>query len=133
MTDLIERQLHVAADPAELWEALTDPQLLTEWLADEAEIELRVGGEARFVTGERIRTGWVEEVSPPGSEGDSGRLVFWWGEDGEAASRVELELTATNRGTRLRVVETRPLEVLDLVGVPLGGHGARYGPALIAA
>ncbi len=36
--------------------------------------------------------------------------------------------------TRLRIVETRPLEVLDLVGIPLPGHGgARYGPALVAA
>jgi hypothetical protein len=39
--------------------------------------------------------------------------------------------------TRLRVVETRPLDMLDLVGTPLpglGGLGGRtYGPALVAA
>jgi hypothetical protein len=36
--------------------------------------------------------------------------------------------------TRLRIVETRPLEVLDLVGMPLPGHGGhRFGPALVAA
>ena len=41
--------------------------------------------------------------------------------------------TADER-TRLRVVETRPLEILDLVGVPLGGYGpTRFGPALVAA
>jgi hypothetical protein len=36
--------------------------------------------------------------------------------------------------TRLRVVETRPLELLDLVATPLPGIGGRtYGPALVAA
>jgi hypothetical protein len=35
--------------------------------------------------------------------------------------------------TVLRIVETRPLAVLDLVGVPLPGHGGTtYGPALVA-
>jgi hypothetical protein len=34
-------------------------------------------------------------------------------------------------GTVLRIVETRPLAVLDLIGVPLPGQsGTTYGPAL---
>ncbi len=54
--------------------------------------------------------------------------------DDEPASRVELKIEERGDGTRLRVVETRPLEVLDLVGVPLPGlGGAGYGPALVAA
>jgi hypothetical protein len=37
-------------------------------------------------------------------------------------------------GSLLRVVETRPLHALDLVGIPLPGTGgAGYGPALVAA
>ena len=56
------------------------------------------------------------------------------GVDDEPASRVELKIEERDAGSRLRVVETRPLEVLDLVGVPLpGAGGSTYGPALVAA
>ncbi|MBV9417461.1 MAG: hypothetical protein JO363_20920 [Solirubrobacterales bacterium] len=62
------------------------------------------------------------------------RLTFWWAVDDEPASRVELRIDAHGGSTRLRVVETRPLDVLDLIGVPLpGAGGANYGPALVAA
>jgi uncharacterized protein YndB with AHSA1/START domain len=139
MTDLIERELTLPVSPEAVWEALTDPEWLREWLADEAELQLRPGGDARFRIGEDTRTGWVEEVTPP-ADGATGRLAFWWEQDGEPASRVALELTETDDGTRLRVVESRPLDVLDLVGIPLAGpgglgtpHGNRYGPALVAA
>lgn len=138
MTDRIERELELPASAARVWTSLTDPDLLAEWLADEAMLELRPGGEARFRIGELTKTGWVEEIAPPdpdASDPEAGRLVFWWAQDGEPASRVELTLWRTARdATRLRIVETRPLEVLDLVGIPLPGHGgARYGPALVAA
>ncbi len=139
MTDLIERELTLPAPPEAVWEAMTDPAWLREWLADEAELQLRPGGDARFRIGDDTRTGWVEEVTPP-ADGAGGRLAFWWEMDGEPASRVALELTATDAGTRLRVVETRPLDVLELVGIPLEGpgglttsNGDRYGPALVAA
>jgi uncharacterized protein YndB with AHSA1/START domain len=139
MTDLIERELTLPAPPEAVWEALTDPEWLREWLADEAELQLRPGGDARFRIGETTRTGWVEEATPP-ADGAAGRLAFWWEHEGEPASRVAFELTQTNHGTCLRVVESRPLDVLDLVGVPLGGmgglsrhDGSRYGPALVAA
>lgn len=139
MTDLIERELHLPAAPADVWRAITDPEWLSGWLADEVELELRPGGEARFRLGDEIRTGWVEQATAPedGVDGEagSGRLAFWWARDDEPASRVELELIAVaERQTRLHVVETRPLEILDLVGLPLGGLGpTRFGPALVAA
>jgi uncharacterized protein YndB with AHSA1/START domain len=138
MTDRIERELELPASPARVWASLTDPELLALWLADEVSLEPWPGGEARFRTGELIRTGWVEEISAPdadGAESEAGRLIFWWAQDGEPASRVELALSRTaDDTTLLRIVETRPLEILDLVGIPLPGHGgARYGPALVAA
>ena len=141
MTDRIQRELKLDALPEAVWQAVTDPAWLADWLADEVLLELWPGGEARFRIGVEIRTGWVEEVSPPrpGSPGDRGggvgRLAFWWAPDGEPASRVELQLTPIDgEATRLRVVETRPLEILDLVGVPLPGQGgSAYGPALVAA
>ena len=137
MTDLIERELDLPASPEEVWNVLTDPAWLESWLADAVSFELWPGGEAQFTIGDRVLDGWVEEVIPPAGEGEErafGRLAFWWAQDGEPASRVELAVSATASGTRLIVVETRPLQVLDLVGVPLPGHGgSRFGPALVAA
>ncbi len=136
MTDRIERICELEATPAAVWRALTDPDWLSSWLADEAELELVPGGEARFVVDGRERAGWVEEVIPP-ADGRAGRLSFWWQQDDEPASRVTFELAAERGGTRLRIDETRPLEVLDLVGIPLrsaGGAGSSsFGPALVAA
>jgi uncharacterized protein YndB with AHSA1/START domain len=135
MSDKIERELELPATVQTVWQALTDPDFLAEWLADEVWLDLRPGGEARFVTGDEVRTGWVEEVSPPGEDGPgSGRLAFWWAVDDEPATRVSVSVTGSeDGGSVVRVVETRPLEVLDLVGVPLPGHGGRtFGPALVA-
>jgi uncharacterized protein YndB with AHSA1/START domain len=100
-----------------------------QWLADDVTLEPWPGGEARFGTGDDVRTGWVEEILPPH------RLVFWWAQGDEPASRVELALTRQADGrTLLRVTETRPLELLDLVGLRLPGPGGgTYGPALVAA
>jgi uncharacterized protein YndB with AHSA1/START domain len=136
VTDRIERICELDAAPAVVWQALTDPDWLCSWLADEAELELVPGGEARFVVDGRERSGWVEEVIAP-TDGRTGRLSFWWQEDAEPASRVTFEIEAAEEGTRLRIGEARPLEVLDLVGIPLrgaGGAGASsFGPALVAA
>lgn len=109
---------------------------MSSWLADEAELELAPGGDARFVVDGRERSGWVKEVVAP-TNGRAGRLSFWWQEADEPASRVTFALEPTEDGTRLRIAETRPLEVLDLVGIPLRGAGgagsSSFGPALVAA
>jgi uncharacterized protein YndB with AHSA1/START domain len=125
MTDQIERELLLPAPPDEVWEAVVGPGFLGE----DVQLDLIPGGDAQFVTGEQVRSGWVEEAAAPE------RLVFWWGVDGDPATRVELTLEPEGEAaTRLRVVEARPLEVLDLVGIPLpGSGGASYGPALLAA
>ena len=62
-------------------------------------------------------------------------LAFWWGRHGEPATRVELTLEPDGDGlTCLRVIEGRPLEVLDLVGIPVPGSGGQArGPAMLAA
>lgn len=120
MNDQIEREELIPAAPEEVWEAITT----SGFLADDVQLELHPGGEASFGD----RTGWVEEAYPPE------RLVFWWGEDGEPATRVELTLQPEGQDhTRLRVVESRPLEVLDVTGIPLPGGGrSSYGPAMVA-
>jgi uncharacterized protein YndB with AHSA1/START domain len=125
MTDRIERELVVDAPVQDVWDLVTSPG----WLGDEVELQLVAGGDARFRCGGELKLGWVEQAVPPS------RLAFWWALDGDVATRVELTLTPSGGGgTRLRVVEERPLDVLDLVGIPLRTQGgATYGPALLAA
>src|SRR5947209_3861273 len=124
MSDQVQRELELEAPPEQLWEIITG----NGWLADEVQIELAPGGEARFRDGAVERTGWVEEARAPE------RLTFWWSAEGESASRVELTLRPGEDGrTVVRVVEARPLDQLDLVGLPLpGADGRRFGPALVA-
>jgi hypothetical protein len=135
MSDRVERRLWLAAAPEAVWKVITG----RDWLADEVVLDLRPGGDATFRSGDAVKSGWIEEASPPGSDDGAGRLAFWWETDGEPATRVELTLEPARgwdgpEGTRLRIVETRPLDALDLVAIPLPGHGgATYGPALLAA
>lgn len=132
MNDQIERELLLGAEPTDVWEAVTAPG----FLAEDVQLELYPGGEARFGSGDEVKTGWIEEAVAPGVDGDcGGLLVFWWSADDEPASRVELTLEpAGERATRLRVIESRPLEVLDAIGIPLPGRGSSaHGPAMLAA
>jgi hypothetical protein len=130
MIDRIERELALQASVEEVWEVVTS----AGWLADEVSFDLAPGGDAFFRSGQLVKIGWVEEAAAP-AQGGSARLAFWWASDGEPATRVELRLEPEHeRATRLRIVETRPLDMLDLVGTPLPGvSGRSFGPALVAA
>jgi uncharacterized protein YndB with AHSA1/START domain len=121
MIDRIERELELDAPVEDVWDAVTSDG----FIAEEVEFDLWPGGEARIGD----RNGWVEEALAPA------RLTFWWADGDDPASRVELTLDPLEGDrTRLRVIETRPLDRLDLVGVPLTRiGGASYGPALVAA
>jgi uncharacterized protein YndB with AHSA1/START domain len=130
MLEQIERELVLPAAPSEVWEAVTGPG----WLAEEVELELVPGGDALFSSETDAKSGWVEEAVAPGQEDATGHLVFWWSSGDEPASRVELWLEPEGEdATRLRIVEGRPLEVLDLVGIPMpNSDGARRGPAMLS-
>jgi uncharacterized protein YndB with AHSA1/START domain len=124
MGERIEREVLLPASPEAVWDAVTSDG----WLAERVSLDLRPGGEAEFESADGVRQGWVEDVCAPE------RLSFWWSEGDEPASRVEIRIDAREESTRLRIVESRPLEVLDLIGVPLpGAGGATFGPALVAA
>jgi uncharacterized protein YndB with AHSA1/START domain len=124
MPERIERELVIEAPAEDVWDAVTGDG----WLADEVELDLRPGGDASFHSGEEVKTGWVEEALAPS------RLAFWWAAEGEPATRVELTITWRDGVTRLRVVEARPLELLDLIATPLSrSEGRSFGPALVAA
>ena len=96
----LTREITLPADADEVWRSLEQP----EWLGEDASIDLRPDGEVR--AGDR--TGFVEEAQEPR------RLVFWWAAPGEDSTRVELELDEEDGETTVRVVESRPLAMLDL-------------------
>ena len=122
MIDETSSELTVPASAEETWDALTDPERLAEWLADDAELDLRPGGDLAVCVDDERRSGFFEEVEPPR------RLVFWWGPDGDEPTRVEIELEPDGEDTRVRVVESRPLRVLDARGIEveswLGGDSS---------
>ena len=95
----IEREIVVPESPAEVWEALTEPERLEEWFATEVELDARPGGSGvfRWGDGEEQRA-TVREVEP------EERLVLDWDDGGE----VVVELAETDGGTRVHVVETAP-------------------------
>jgi uncharacterized protein YndB with AHSA1/START domain len=80
----ITRQIDVDATPEEVWEALATDEGRERWL-DEPGREIRVD---------------VED--------EPQRLVWWWGADDEAPTRVEFELVPTPDGTRVIVTESVP-------------------------
>jgi uncharacterized protein YndB with AHSA1/START domain len=101
----LTREITLPATSEEVWRSLEEPA----WLGDDASIELHPDGEVH--AGDR--TGFVEEVE------EERRLVFWWAAPDEDSTRVELELEEDGGFTRVRVVESRPLAMLDLYGVEI--------------
>jgi uncharacterized protein YndB with AHSA1/START domain len=104
----VSRSIELDAAPAEVWDALTEEALLTEWLADEVEIEAEPGGEivCRYADGEE-RRGEIELVE------EAERLAWSWRREGGGSSRVELVLDAIAERTRLTVIETAPVSETD--------------------
>ena len=93
------REIVFPAPPDEVWEALTDPEQLEEWFANDVELDAREGGEGvfRWDDGEERHATVVEAA--PGE-----RLVLDWDEEGT----VVLTLEEVEEGTRLRVRESTP-------------------------
>jgi uncharacterized protein YndB with AHSA1/START domain len=103
----IEKEVVIEAPPDVVWRVVTDPEQIRQWFADEAEVELRVGGGGRL----RFRSGdsyqlQVEALEPPR------RFAFRWVQPEGSPARadnsmlVEFLLEPEGRGTRLRVVES---------------------------
>jgi uncharacterized protein YndB with AHSA1/START domain len=115
----LTREITLPATADEVWRSLAEPA----WLGEDASIDMRPDGDVR--AGER--TGFVEEADEPR------RLVFWWSQPGEDATRVELELEEDGEETHLRVVESRPLALLDLYGAEIISGARPSQPELLAA
>ena len=69
----VSHQYFIRATPERTFEAVTAPRMLTKWLADEAELTPRVGGDYRLKwTGGPTHTGKVVEFEP------GSRIAFAW-------------------------------------------------------
>ena len=103
----IEREILIDAPIHVVWSLVTEPDQITHWFADEAEVELRVGGAGRlrFKSGDSYQL-QIEAVEPPR------RFAFRWVQPegliarAENSMLVEFTLQPEAASTRLRVVES---------------------------
>jgi len=96
----IEREIVLEAEPEEVWEALTNPERLGEWFANDVEFDLERGGTFRWDDGE-VRYAVVEDV-----DAERRLAIRWWDPANTDASEVTFTLVAVPAGTRLIVTET---------------------------
>src|SRR5919205_67377 len=100
MVDAIVREITLPVSPEEAWEAITEPEHLEAWFAEEVEtLDPVPGGEVavRFQD-EGTRRAVVEEVE------EGRRFAFRWSDQGE--TRVEFTIEEVAEGTRLIVIES---------------------------
>ena len=102
---LVDRTLHIDADPEVVYELLTDPAGLVRWMAEAAEVDARPGGRIRWThrNGDACAGEIVELV--PGR-----RVVFTYGWERAdigvppGSTTVDITLTPTAGGTELHLV-----------------------------
>jgi uncharacterized protein YndB with AHSA1/START domain len=104
----VTREVRIPAAREDVWRALTDLELLSDWLGEVVELDPRPGGALRLREPDgSVRRGLVERVDPARA------LVFRWRrlsdvggslEVGEA-TRVAFTLEDDGVGTRLTVNE----------------------------
>jgi uncharacterized protein YndB with AHSA1/START domain len=109
----ITRTIEIAAPRQRVWDALTTPELLSQWLGQEAVFEPKVGAKGSYSWSDWGRFPLiVEQVEEPS------RLAVRWarspdGELTESTSTVaHYQLDEIDGGTLLTVVETG-FELLD--------------------
>ena len=101
----VEREVELPAPPAEVWDAVTDAEVLGDWLDAEVELDLRPGGAGtfRFPDGQ-VRRAMVREID------EGARFSFtWWPVTGPRIGRtstVSIDIEPAGAGSRLRLVET---------------------------
>ncbi len=99
----VHRAVVLPISREQAWEAVTDPDQLACWLADDVELDPREGGAARFAWDDgSARVGVVDEIA------EQRRIAFRWSaEESDEESLVELTLDDVEGGTRVSVVEVR--------------------------
>ena len=128
-SDVLERELHIAARPEIVFAFFTDPAKMIRWMGKQATLDPRPGGICRIDIHGYITRGEYLEVVP------HSRVVFTWGWEDEGStprpgeSTVEISLTPDGAGTILR------LRHLGLNAEERTKHGLgwdQFLPALVA-
>jgi uncharacterized protein YndB with AHSA1/START domain len=114
--DSVEREILIEASPEVVWGVLTEPEQISRWFSDDAEVEARpgAGGKLTWRPGGRGRKKESDTVVPIRvvDADPFRRFSFRWNhpqgaqpDEGNSAL-VEFTLTEEPGGTRLRVLET---------------------------
>ncbi|HZQ10656.1 MAG TPA: SRPBCC domain-containing protein [Anaerolineae bacterium] len=90
----IEQSYVINASPEQVWQALTDPEIMAQWSGQPAQYDARVGGNYRLWTD--YVTGQVIECDPPNRLAQTWRPNDWTIEN----SVVSFTLTPTDNGTQ---------------------------------
>ena len=111
--DRIERTLQLTHPPEKVWAALTTADGLGTWFGNRAEVDLRVGGQARLAwdSGDTA-TLTIERVEPPRVFAYSWP-IYGLPADDPRRTYVEFTLEPTDAGTTLTMVETGFAQVPD--------------------
>ena len=97
----VRREVLLTAELEEVWDALTKPEALRAWFANDAELVLAPGGSGRFRWDDGSQRDAVVEAVE-----EQRVLVFRWGTSAEDESRVEIVLEQVEEGTQVSVTET---------------------------
>ncbi|MEM9034666.1 MAG: SRPBCC domain-containing protein [Actinomycetota bacterium] len=98
-----ERSIELPVEPDDVWSALVDDDLLSDWLGDEAHVDPVPGGAVEVREGDDHRRGVVERVEPGRHLG----LRWWSVDEPDETSEVDLVVAPVPGGTRLTVIERR--------------------------
>jgi uncharacterized protein YndB with AHSA1/START domain len=116
VADSVEREILIEASPEVVWAVITEPDQISHWFSDEADVESRVGADGTLTWRPGGRGGnqdfdavvpiRVVEAEP------FHRFCFRWNHtegtapDEHNSALVEFTLSAEPDGTRLRVLES---------------------------
>ena len=112
---------HIARSVDKVWQALTVPERIGDWLTD-ADVELKVGGlfRLRFPTHDYAMEGRIVELDPPR------RIAWTWPDEKHPDSIVRWELSPDGAGCRLILTQTG-LRRPELPDVAAGWHAHLEG------
>ena len=119
-TESVSLEFDLSHAPKKVWRALTDPELLTQWLLPVFDHKLEVG--AAFLLKTNPQPGWDGTVNCRFVEIDEQKKISWRWVVGDIDTVVTFTLTPTASGTRLSLVQSgfRPDQKQNF-------GGARYG------
>ena len=114
--DSVEREILIGASPEVVWGVITEPEQISRWFSDEADVEGRVGSDGTLTwrPGGRVGEKELDTIVPIRvvEAEPFRRFSFRWnhpegaGPDENNSALVEFSLIEEADGTRLRVIES---------------------------